>query len=150
MAVSERGTITPCEDFKTWGGGYSVYDQASELVTTQFDNTEQYATTYSLKVQSLMDDLVDYLTTGQPANPTLEYDEVDPPNINISVYAPPPAPNIGTVVVPDKPVMVGEIQPIVIGNPLAPIDDTKKDEAPDFIYEESPYLSQGGLLPFLG
>ena len=135
-------TITPCEDFRTWGGGYTIYDQASNLVINQFESTEEYATVYSNKVLGLMDDLIYHIENNGPENPDLSYDMVDDPGIDVNVFAPPPAPNVSTVVIPDKPLMRGEILPIVMGNPLKPVDDTISDPAPPFVYEESPYLSQ--------
>ncbi len=143
MALYDDGnTVSKCEPFLGWGTGYNVYTQASDLVTAQFENTEDYAETYSNRVLGLMQDLTNHLTYNQPENPNFEFTEIPPPNIDIDAHQAPEAPDFDPVEIPDKPVMRGEIQPIVIDGPLLPLDDTVSTPAPSFVFEESPYYSQ--------
>lgn len=140
---SAEGSVTRCAPTTgVWGGGYGVYSQASDLVTQQFKNTEGYASEYSDRVATYMTRLVDHIRYAAPDLPDMTLEKVDSPAININSVAPPVAPGPSNLVIPDKPLIRGELQSVVIEGPEVPIDTILDTAAPSFSYEETPYFSQ--------
>ncbi len=134
MADSEN----PYEDAQVQ---MSLLNNTANLVRGKFYTTEDLIDLYSGRTLELVSDLVQTINDFNPEIPELDEPDItvpDYPTFSIST------PNIQVIPPLDTgaaPNLRGEIQPIVLDSPEKPNGTILSDPAPEFSYEEVPYIS---------